>query len=126
MQPQTEFLEQVCRTVDSFGLPYACTVGPLPEHGGISVELTQGDTQTYLNRQECHRLTLLFLCKHKTRKQPWIWRRPYETAFPVRSVILEERRLIGSVWRPESCNGTATRGDISMRLQPKLYFIFRR
>ena len=68
MQPQTEFLEQVCRTVDSFGLPYACTVGPLPEHGGISVELTQGDTQTYLNRQECHRLTLLFLCKHQNQK----------------------------------------------------------
>lgn len=68
MQPQTEFLEQVCRTVDSFGLPYACTVGPLPEQGGISVELTQGEIQTYLNRQECHRLTLLFLCKHQNQK----------------------------------------------------------
>ena len=68
MQPQTEFFQAVCGTVNPFGLSYPCTVGPLPPAAGISVELTAGYAESFLNRQENHRLTLLFLCKHQDQK----------------------------------------------------------
>lgn len=32
------------------------------------MELTAGYAESYLNRQEMHRLTLLFLCKHQDQK----------------------------------------------------------
>ena len=68
MQPQTEFLQTLCNTVNEFGLPYACTVGPLPPKAGVSVELTAGHAESYLSRRECHQLILLFLCKHQNQK----------------------------------------------------------
>lgn len=68
MQQQTEFLQTLCNTVNELGFPYACTVGPLPPKAGVSVELTAGYAESYLNRQEMHRLTLLFLCKHQDQK----------------------------------------------------------
>ena len=68
MQPQTEFLQALCGTVNRFGLSYPCTVGPLPPAAGISVELTAGYAESFLNRQENHRLTLLFLCKHQSQE----------------------------------------------------------
>lgn len=64
MQPQTEFLNTLVSTVNKFGLPFRCSIGPLPPHEGLTVEINAGYPETsYYDRRATRVLPLLFLCK---------------------------------------------------------------
>lgn len=64
MQPQTEFIQTVLETVNGFGLPWTCTVGPVPTGDGLAFQLGPAQVETmYYDRRARRVWPLTFCCK---------------------------------------------------------------